>query len=64
MTGPRQLGWIGTLPSRALRRAMQLGQFVTGPELHLTRVIMRAANQARSYRARNAAALLSSRKEQ
>jgi len=50
MTRLRPAGWIDLLGARARRRIAQFGRLVAGPELHLTHVIARAANQARMRR--------------
>ncbi|BAL77846.1 hypothetical protein S23_46520 [Bradyrhizobium cosmicum] len=64
MTRSGPSGWIDTLPAQVLRRAMQLGLLVTGPERHVTRVIAHAANRARTHRARSTPGLSISRTEQ
>ena len=40
-------GWIGSAAGAIGRRAMWLGRWLASPELHVTLVIARAANQAR-----------------
>nr|AWL98704.1 hypothetical protein CIT40_00810 [Bradyrhizobium amphicarpaeae] len=48
-------GWIGNAAGAIGRRAIWLGRWLAGPELHVTLVIARAANQARRRRSLGAA---------
>ncbi len=56
-------GWIDSVAGTIGRHAVRLGRWLASPELHVTLVIARAANQARRRRALAASGHFLSRTE-